>query len=126
MTAIPNLVSYPATRSEFEIQADLFAELKKLCDVRGCVRSKCKIGEKRNNVWFECKNTPHNTSLNLKRGSRQDRRYSMFGVPVLRCGSEKQFDAILNLVDAAMDVWMAEKKMEGGSCLTHPVQSVAA
>jgi hypothetical protein len=53
MTAIPNLVSYPATRSEFEIQADLFAELKKLCDVRGCVRSKCKIGEKRNNVWFD-------------------------------------------------------------------------
>lgn len=116
-----NTVIYPTKQSEFEIQVELYCELKKICDVRGCVKSRCAYGSHRHNVWFdlvvfypdgtaafiiECKNTPQNLSLKMNKVGRQQWRYSLFGVPLIRCGSTKRIDDILNIVEAEMEQWM--------------------
>lgn len=117
-----HVIPYPVCESEFEVQAELYALLKPICDVRGCVPARCS-GRKgqTHRVFFdlvvfnpdrkavliiECKNSPNNLSLCLNPWTRQARRYGKFGIPVLRCGGREQFDEILNRAELEMEEYM--------------------
>lgn len=100
-----NRISYPLKFSEFEVQAKLLQLLNADytlgrigVDVRGCVPAFCNdngrhsktfldlvvfVG-KEPKVIIECKNGNSN-SLDLKEGTRQQRRYSKFGLPMIQC-----------------------------------------
>jgi hypothetical protein len=111
-------LDYPERRSEFEIQAELYALLRPICDVRGGVRSMCKdrgewchvvfdlvvfYPDRRPALIIECKDTPTNHNMCLPPKCRQQRRYSMFGVPVIRCGAIEQFNTIIERVKAELE-----------------------
>ncbi len=108
----PNLICYPPYHSEFEVQAELYKQLSDCYDVRGCVAARCHIGHNHPKVFMdlvvfvnrvaqvviECKNDG-STGLELKPGTRQHRRYSMFGVPVLKCGSMDAIESVFRRVN---------------------------
>ena len=101
-------IDYPLSHSEFEVQSELYHRLKGIgLDVRGCVKSKCEDFGKLRTVFFdlvvfnngsathklECKNKPGRTSTHPN--SRQLRRYSKFGVPVVWCYSFDQIEKVV-------------------------------
>ena len=94
-----NEIEYPKSVSEFEIQAELYQAIKIAgFDVRGEVRAACLdfgrphlvridlvvYRDCKAVVLIECKRSATET-LNVN--VRQGRRYSMFGLPVIVCGS---------------------------------------
>jgi hypothetical protein len=108
-------IDYPSSCSEFEVQAGLYHRLRALgLDVRGCVKSKCEDFGKFKNVFFdlvvfngstathiiECKNKPGRTSTHPK--SRQLRRYSKFGIPLIWCYNLEDIEKIIAMFSKAV------------------------
>jgi len=107
-----NSIDYPHGCSEFEIQAELYHRLRNLgVDVRGSVPSKCEDFGKFKRVIFdlvvfkgstathiiECKSR-ENTRTAPHQNSRQLRRYSKFGVPLIWCFHFDQIEETIKKV----------------------------
>jgi hypothetical protein len=100
-------IEYPKWWSEFEVQAALWSKLKaEGLDVRGCVKSRTIDFGKRPRVYFdlvvfsahrtpiviiECKNRKQRIR---RLGSRQQRRYSAFDIPLLVCANQDDIDPV--------------------------------
>lgn len=106
-----NQIHYPNTVSEFEVQATLWQRLKEHgLDVVGCVSAWCDdCGPRRTYldlvvfndskqavVIVECKNT--STGFTLNASSRQLRRYSKFGIPLVKCPNYESIEDSIKLV----------------------------
>lgn len=100
-SAMRHQIQWPRHESEFEVHANLYAALRDVgFIVRGCVQAWCDDPDP-HRVYFdlvvfdringkaiaviECKNDQC-SRCELASGTRQERRYGMFGVPVLKCG----------------------------------------
>lgn len=107
---VPNKAFYTAHASEFEIQAELYLRLKNLClNVRGCVPGWCDdngmhrvfldlaIFDDDNELVLiiECKN---GKAQKMSDQSRQKRRYSMLGVPLIFCPNYESIEDTIRAV----------------------------
>ncbi len=110
-----NFVQYPEGTSEFEVQAELYLRLKRMgLDCRGCVAAWCDDFGKNHRVFLdlavfndekelvaiiEVKNWDREVSA-LGHHTRQQRRYSKFGVPVILCsGIARIEEAVKEVMD---------------------------
>src|SRR3954470_3226412 len=107
-----NVISYHVKESEFEVQSALFSKLKDSgIVVRGSVPAICDDDEYEHKVYLdivvfrddtaiaiiEVKNWTE-TRNSLNPNSRQCRRYSKFGVPVLLCPNSLAIDSVIEEV----------------------------
>lgn len=108
-----NQVAYPERYTEFDIQAETYLALKSAgYDVHGEVRAFCEdFGRKHKCrldlvvydpyqtplLIVECKDTAGD--LSLEPGSRQHRRYSKFGLPVIRVGSLSDISFVIDALE---------------------------
>ena len=112
----PNEIQYPERASEFEIQAELYQAIKSAgFDVRGEVRASCMDFGNQHLVRIdlvvfrdckavalvECKRDA-NEMEGLDTGTRQGRRYSRFGLPVIVCGSLEQIPFAVQEVEECL------------------------
>lgn len=116
-----DLIVWPEQESEFEVQAELYYELKLAgfdypnAYVRGCVTARCTDGTKRPRVFLdlvvfnsdfqavaiiECKNFSgvFKPCHWIGMGARQSRRYAKFGIPVIVCRNSSEILSVIKKI----------------------------
>lgn len=108
---------YPVKYSEFEIQAELYHQLRiRDVEVRGSVPARCFEFNKQPFVFFdlvvfnllklpvviiECKNHSENSPPHVLNG-RQKRRYEQFNIPILLCDRVSRIEPVIQEIEAMM------------------------
>lgn len=124
------VIEWPDFESEFEVQANLYGALRDAgYAVRGCVLAWCDDPDP-HRVYFdlvvfdhaegkalaviECKNDQCDL-MELRQGTRQHRRYHMFGVPVLKCSGTgfigRTIDRLKALSSPAVSAFLADEPL---------------